>query len=141
MASQRKPYFEKNSKKLAREVEFRAGYKTCLLLLILPNKKLYEISGHLEHYKDSMFPPMKLSEEEGEEAFYLKTYELSSSSSDFLEHVPRFLSRASSTSLQNMDQVYRYEQSGELAGLLRVRGMCMNDAHIYCTEETTPTRV
>lgn len=118
--------------KLAREVEFRAGYKRVATPHIT-KQKLYEISGHLEHYKDSMFPPMKLSEEEGEEAFYLKPMNCPHHHLIFRTR-PRSY-RELPLRLAEYGQVYRYEQSGELAGLLRVRGMCMNDAHIYCTEE------
>ena len=112
---------------LARETEFRAGYVRIATPHIAKGS-LYERSGHLPYYKDSMFPPMQL---EDEEPFYLKPMNCP-------HHHMVYGSRPRSyrdlpLRLAEYGDVYRYEKSGQLAGLLRVRGMSMNDAHIYCT--------
>jgi threonyl-tRNA synthetase len=114
---------------LARETEFRAGYVRIATPHIAKGT-LYERSGHLPYYKDSMFPPMQLEEEE---AFYLKPMNCP-------HHHHVYAARPRSyrdlpLRLAEYGDVYRYEKSGQLAGLLRVRGMSMNDAHIYCTLE------
>jgi len=111
----------------ARETEFRAGYVRIATPHIAKGS-LYERSGHLPYYKDSMFPPMEL---EDEEAFYLKPMNCP-------HHHMVYGARPRSyrdlpLRLAEYGDVYRYEKSGQLAGLLRVRGMSMNDAHIYCT--------
>ena len=116
--------------KLAKEKEFQYGYQRVVTPEIT-KENLYHISGHLAHYKDSMFPPMTLEDEE--QAFYLKPMNCP-------HHHMIFKSRPRSyrempLRLAEYGRVYRYEKSGELAGLLRVRGMTMNDAHIYCTED------
>src|SRR5262245_42006557 len=112
---------------LARETEFRAGYVR-VATPHLAKGLLYQRSGHLPYYKDSMFPPMQL---EDEEPIYLKPMNCP-------HHHTIYASRQRSyrdlpLRLAEYGDVYRYEKSGQLAGLLRVRGMSMNDAHIYCT--------
>jgi threonyl-tRNA synthetase len=112
---------------LAREVEFRAGYQRIATPHITKGK-LYEISGHLPYYADSMFPPMQL---EDEDPYYLKPMNCP-------HHHMVYKARPRSyrdlpLRLAEYGDVYRYEKSGQLAGLLRVRGMRMNDAHVYCT--------
>ncbi|MFQ5599942.1 MAG: threonine--tRNA ligase [Candidatus Krumholzibacteriia bacterium] len=112
---------------LAREVEFRAGYQRVSTPLITKGR-LYEISGHLPYYTESMYPPMHLDDEE---PYYLRPMNCP-------HHHMIYASRPRSyrelpLRLAEYGDVYRYEKSGQLAGLLRVRGMCMNDAHIYCT--------
>jgi len=116
--------------KLAKEKEWHYGYQRVTTPEITKGG-LYVTSGHLAHYKDSMFPPMKLEDEDNE--FYMKPMNCP-------HHHMIFGCRQRSyrdmpMRLAEYGRVYRYEKSGELAGLLRVRGMCMNDAHIYCTEE------
>ncbi len=116
--------------KLAREVEWRYGYSRVVTPEIT-KENLYHTSGHLAHYRESMFPPMQLEDEE--EAFYLKPMNCPHHHMIFKAR-PRSY-RDMPLRLTEYGRVYRYEKSGELAGLLRVRGMCMNDAHIYTTEE------
>jgi threonyl-tRNA synthetase len=114
--------------KLAKETELRAGYKR----VVTPNiakESLYITSGHLPYYQDSMFPPMEL---EGEK-YYLK-------SMNCPHHHKIFGAEPKSYKdlpyrLAEYGTCYRYEQSGELFGLMRVRALHMNDAHIYCTRE------
>ncbi len=115
--------------KLAKEVEFKAGYKHVATPHIT-KASLYYTSGHLPHYQEDMFPPMEL---EDEEPYYLKPMNCP-------HHHMLFASRPRSyrelpLRISEYGQVYRYEKSGALSGLLRVRGMAMNDAHIYCMPE------
>jgi len=119
--------------KFAHEIEWKYGYKNVKTPEIT-KEGLYITSGHLSHYKDAMFPPMTLDDEN--EAFYLKPMNCPHHHMIF-NHRPRSY-REMPLRLAEYGQVYRYEKSGELAGLLRVRGMCMNDAHIYCTKEQLP---
>jgi threonyl-tRNA synthetase len=124
--------------KLAREEEFKAGYQRVATPHVTL-EGLYHRSGHLPYYQKDMFPPMQL-EEAGEggaeavkETYYLKPMNCP-------HHHRIFAARKRSyrdlpLRLAEYGQVYRFEGHGALSGLLRVRGMCMNDAHIYCTEE------
>ena len=113
--------------KLAKQTEERAGYKR----VVTPNiakESLYITSGHLPYYQDSMFPPMEL---EGEK-YYLK-------SMNCPHHHKIFAAEQKSYKdlpyrLAEYGTCYRYEQSGELFGLMRVRCLHMNDAHIYCSK-------
>ncbi|TSC64385.1 MAG: threonyl-tRNA synthetase [Parcubacteria group bacterium Gr01-1014_106] len=110
------------------EEELRAGY----LHVITPHlgkAELYETSGHLPYYKDTMFPLMKV---EGEE-FVLKPMNCP-------HHIRIFQSRPRSyrdlpMRIAEFGTMYRFEKSGQLMGLTRVRGMTLNDAHIFCRED------
>lgn len=121
--------------KLAYEMEFKAGYQRVATPHIT-KEELYHTSGHLPYYKPSMYPPMTL-EEEGEdspaEVYYLKPMNCP-------HHHKVYAARQRSyrdlpLRLAEYGTVYRFEKSGQLQGLTRVRGMHMNDAHIYCTPE------
>ncbi len=121
--------------KLAKETEFAAGYDR-VRTPHLARANMYLTSGHLPYYEDSMFPPMMLGGEEGGEAsekYYLKAMNCPHHHKLF-GAVPRSY-RDLPLRLAEYGTCYRYEQSGELFGLMRVRSMQMNDAHIYCTEE------
>lgn len=115
--------------KFAREVEHKAGYQR-VSTPIMAKENLYLTSGHLPYYADSLYPPMQL---EGESKYYLRGMNCPHHHLIF-RHRPRSY-RELPLRLAEYGNVYRYEASGTLAGLLRVRGMCMNDAHIYCTPE------
>ena len=116
--------------KLAKETEFQWGYQRVSTPHIT-KEGLFLKSGHLPYYAADMFPPM-----EGDEGkYYLKPMNCP------LHHmiykaIPRSY-RDLPLRLAEYGTCYRYEQSGELSGLLRVRAMAMNDAHIYCAEEQT----
>ncbi|MBI3336661.1 threonine--tRNA ligase, partial [Candidatus Peregrinibacteria bacterium] len=115
--------------RLARETEEEAGYLRVRTPHIAKSK-LYEQTGHLTHYKEVMFPPMQL---DGEEDYYLKPMNCP-------HHHQIFSSRPRSyrdlpMRLAEYGHCYRYEGSGALFGLMRVRSLSMNDAHIYCTED------
>jgi threonyl-tRNA synthetase len=110
----------------AKETEKQWGYQRVVTPEITRGK-LYEISGHLPYYKDDLFPAMLVDREE----YYLKPMNCP-------HHHMIYKSRPRSyrelpLRLAEYGRVYRYEQSGELHGLMRVRGMAQNDSHIYCT--------
>lgn len=113
---------------LAKETEGLAGYER-VRTPHLAKESMYRTSGHLPYYEDSMFPPM---EYEGGK-YYLKAMNCP-------HHHKIFAARPRSYKdlpirLAEYGTVYRHEKSGELFGLMRVRMLSMNDAHIYCTEE------
>ncbi|MCX6965652.1 MAG: threonine--tRNA ligase [Verrucomicrobia bacterium] len=123
--------------KLAKETEFAGGYVR-VRTPHLAKEKMYKTSGHLPYYAESMFPPMELKESgegEGSEAerYYLKAMNCPHHHRIFAAE-PRSY-RDLPLRLAEYGCCYRYEQSGELFGLMRVRSLNMNDAHIYCTEE------
>lgn len=109
------------------ELERSVGYEH----LLTPNiyrDVLFKTSGHLDFYKESMYPAIQVDEE----AYYLKpmncpaammVYNLETRSYKDLPY-----------KLGEFGTVYRYEKSGELQGLQRVRGFTQNDAHLFCTE-------
>ena len=114
--------------KLAKSTEQAAGYQRVRTPHIA-KESLYLTSGHLPYYEDSMFPPMIL---EGEK-YYLKAMNCPHHHKIFKELNPSY--RDLPIRLAEYGTCYRYEQSGELFGLMRVRCLQMNDAHIYCTKE------
>jgi threonyl-tRNA synthetase len=192
--------------RLAKETEFAAGYVR-VRTPHLAREKMYQTSGHLPYYAESMFPPMELQVEGAIGAYFtdqkirmddsfrggvmeklapviaeLRKHNQALSFENVLEKVPQelhpiletlshdaFLIKALTASMGAVDRYYmkamncphhhriyaaepksyrdlplrlaeygtcyRYEQSGELFGLMRVRSLNMNDAHIYCTEE------
>jgi threonyl-tRNA synthetase len=116
--------------RLAKETEFRAGYSIVATPHITKGG-LYEATGHLPYYAKDMFPPMQADDG----VFYLKPMNCPHHHMIFKAE-PRSY-RDLPLRLAEYGMCYRYEQSGELAGLLRVRAMGMNDAHIYCAPEQT----
>lgn len=114
--------------KLAKVTEQRGGYQRVRTPHIA-RESMYKTSGHLPYYEDSMYPPMIL---EGEK-YYLKAMNCPHHHKIFKELNPSY--RDLPIRLAEYGTCYRYEQSGELFGLMRVRCLQMNDAHIYCTKE------
>ena len=114
--------------KLAKETEQAAGYKRVVTPHIA-KESMYLTSGHLPYYQDSMYPPMEL---EGQK-YYLKAMNCPHHHKIFGAE-PRSY-KDLPLRLAEYGTCYRYEQSGELFGLMRVRCLHMNDAHIYCTRE------
>ena len=115
--------------KWAKEVEFRAGYQRVSTPAIT-RSNLYYRSGHLPYYSEGMYPPMVVDEND---EYYLRPMNCP-------HHHKIYAARPRSyrdlpVRLAEYGNTYRYEKHGSLAGLLRVRAMCMNDAHIYCTPE------
>ena len=90
---------------------------------------LYKRSGHWDHYQDSMFPPMNL-----------ETEQLVLRPMNCPHHIVVYESKERSyrelpLRIAELGTMYRYERSGVLSGLSRVRGMTLNDAHIFCTAD------
>ncbi len=122
--------------KLAKETEFAAGYQR-VRTVNLARESLYKKSGHLPYYAESMFPPMTVheSEDNPESAtrYYLKAMNCPHHHKLYAA-LPRSY-RDLPLRLAEYGTCHRYEQSGELFGLMRVRSLQMNDAHIYCTPD------
>lgn len=114
--------------KLAKETEEAAGYKRVVTPHIA-KESLYLTSGHLPYYADSMFPPMEMDGEK----YYLRAMNCPHHHKIFDAEPKSY--RDMPYRLAEYGTCYRYEQSGELFGLMRVRCLHMNDAHIYCTKE------
>ena len=113
---------------LAKEKEDKVGYlrvKTPHLTKGL----LYEKSGHLEHYISSMYPAMDVDGTD----YYMKPMNCPHHHKIFANTPKSY--RDLPYRLSEYGTCYRYEKSGELFGLMRVRSMQMNDAHIYCSED------
>jgi threonyl-tRNA synthetase len=113
---------------LAKKKETEQGYKRVRSPHIA-KEDLYLRSGHLPYYKDSMYPPMELDNT----TYYLKAmncphhHKIYGATKKSYRDLP--------LRLTEYGTCYRYEDSGSLFGLMRVRSLCMNDAHIYCTDE------
>jgi threonyl-tRNA synthetase len=139
--------------KLAKETEFAAGYQRVRTPHIA-RESLYRKSGHLPYYEDSMFPPMELAGD----VESLNRDSLHRGASDSTIHDSRFTTkyylkamncphhhklfaaiprsyRDLPLRLAEYGTCYRYEKSGELFGLMRVRSLQMNDAHLYMTPD------
>ncbi len=114
--------------KLAKETESDAGYKRVVTPHIA-KENLYFTSGHLPYYADSMFPPMEMDGEK----YYLKAMNCPHHHKIFDAEPKSY--RDLPYRIAEYGTCYRYEQSGELFGLMRVRCLHMNDAHIYCSKE------
>lgn len=114
--------------RLAKETEFKMNYVRVRTPHIAKDS-LYLKSGHLPYYEESMFPPMQY--ESGK--YYLKAMNCPHHHLIFGSKMRSY--RDLPLRLAEYGTCYRHEKSGELFGLMRVRTMQMNDAHIYCTEE------
>lgn len=111
------------------DMELAEGYQH-VYTPVLAKTELYKISGHWDHYRDSMYPPMALDDDE----LVLRPMNCP-------HHIQIYKSegvrsyRELPLRMAELGQMFRLEKSGELTGLSRVRSMCLNDAHIFCTEE------
>ncbi|HIP70854.1 MAG TPA: threonine--tRNA ligase [Anaerolineae bacterium] len=120
--------------KLAREMEDKAGYQR-VATPHLAKEALYQRSGHLPYYADEMYPPL----ESENVRYYVKPmncpfhHKIYSSKPRSYRDLP--------LRLAEYGTVYRYEKSGQLFGLMRVRGQTQNDAHIYCSEDQLETEL
>ena len=114
--------------KFAKETEERYGYSRVRSPHIAKDK-LYLRSGHLPYYKEDMFPPMEMDNE----TYYLKAMNCPHHHKIFGATPKSY--RDLPARYSEYGHCYRYEDSGALIGLMRVRSLCMNDAHIYCTPE------
>jgi threonyl-tRNA synthetase len=116
-----------------RDEQVKRGYQEVITPHI-GNLNLYKTSGHYPYYADSQFPPIKFTDETGREEEYLLKpmncphhHQVYGSKPRSYKDLP--------VRLAEFGTVYRYEQSGELNGLSRVRGFTQDDAHIYCTDD------
>ncbi len=114
--------------RLAKEMEDKAGYLR-VRTPHLTKEDLFIRSGHLPYYAESMYPPMEL---EGVK-YYVKPMNCPMHHKIYAAKARSY--RDLPIRLAEYGTCYRYEKSGELFGLMRVRSMQMNDAHIYCSEE------
>ena len=113
-----------------KKAQKKAGYQ----MVITPhigNKELYVTSGHYEKYGDDSFQPIKTPKEN--EEFYLKPMNCPHHCEIYNSN--KFSYKDLPVRYAEFGTVYRYEQSGELHGLTRVRGFTQDDAHIFCTED------
>lgn len=113
---------------LAKDMEARAGYQR-VRSPHLTKEQLFLKSGHLPYYAESMYPPMELDNTR----YYMKPMNCPFHHKIFAARPKSY--RDMPVRLAEYGTCYRYEDSGALMGLMRVRSMQMNDAHIYCTEE------
>jgi len=109
------------------DVELASGYEH-VFTPDLAKVDLYKQSGHWEHYKDGMFPVMKIENEE----FVLRPMNCPHHIQIYKNGLHSY--RDLPMRLAELGTMYRYEKSGELSGLSRVRAMTLSDAHIFCTE-------
>lgn len=114
--------------KLAKEKEEEYGYQRVRSPHI-GKDKLYLRSGHLPYYEEDMFPPMDMDGEK----YYLKAMNCPHHHKIFGATPKSY--RDLPARYAEYGHCYRYEDSGSLFGLMRVRSLCMNDAHIYCSED------
>ena len=91
--------------------------------------ELFEISGHLNFYKDSMYAPIKVDNED----YYLKPMNCPAGMMVYKMEIKSY--RDLPFKMGEFGTVYRFEKTGELHGLQRVRGFTQNDAHLFCTSE------
>lgn len=113
--------------RLAKEVEAEAGYDR-VRSPHLAKEDLFLHSGHLPYYAESMYPPMEM---EGTR-YYVKPMNCPFHHKLYAAKLHSY--RDLPVRFAEYGTCYRYEKSGELFGLMRVRSMQMNDAHIYCAE-------
>ena len=113
--------------RLAHEVESRAGYQH-VRSPHLTKEQLFIKSGHLPYYEESMFPAMVIDDQR----YFIKPMNCPFHHKIYAAR-PRSY-RDLPVRLAEYGTCYRYEDHGALMGLMRVRSMQMNDAHIYCTE-------
>ena len=112
-----------------------AGYKEVNAPQLL-DKTMWETSGHWEKFRESMFVQSRRREDD--RVYRDKADELSRPCADFQAR-SAFLSRAAGENCE-FGIVHRYEPSGALHGLMRVRAFTQDDAHIFCTEERSPKK-
>lgn len=112
--------------KFAVETEKAYGYER-VTTPVLGKQELFETSGHLPHYADSMYPPIEMDDG----TYYLKA--MNCPMHHLIYRNKKRSYRELPLRIAEYGTVYRNELSGTLTGLLRVRMLSMNDAHIYCT--------
>jgi threonyl-tRNA synthetase len=107
------------------DLEVASGYQHVYSQEIA-NTQLYKMSGHWEHYRENMYPPIKLEHEE------LVLRPMNCPHHIMIYRYGQHSYRDLPIRIAELGKMYRYERSGVLTGLHRVRGMTLNDAHIFC---------
>lgn len=126
-----------------RREHFRAGYE----MVFTPHvgrAKLWETSGHLGFYRDSMFPSMSITEGEGSQDESVEPYFVRPMNCPFhiqIYKTRRYSYRDLPLRWAELGTVYRFEKEGVRHGLLRVRGFTQDDAHIFCTPDQIESEV
>ena len=119
-----------------KQEQLKRGYKPVVTPHI-GRLELYRTSGHYPYYKESQFPPMLFegedTEDEEEDGYLLKPMNCPHHTQIYDNEMHSY--RDLPVRLAEFGTVYRFEQSGELGGLTRVRGFTQDDAHIFCTPE------
>lgn len=115
--------------KFIKDLENQAGYQRVASPHI-GKSELYQCSGHLTAFHENMFPPINWPEDNSQ--YYLKPMNCPHHHKIFANSLRSY--RQLPLRIAEYGQVYRYENSGSLKGLSRVRGLCQNDAHIYIEE-------
>jgi len=110
------------------QLERGYGYEH-ILTPHINRKELFETSGHLGFYDESMYPPIEFDDE----VYYLKP--MNCPAGMMVYNLKPHSYRELPMKVGELGTVYRYEKSGELQGLQRVRGFTQNDAHIFCTKD------
>jgi threonyl-tRNA synthetase len=116
----------------AKELEFRYGYERVATPHITKESLFYK-SGHLPYFKEDMYPPLEIEEEGRSERYYLKPMNCPFHHRVYGARPHSY--RDLPLRLAEYGTVYRYEKSGQLSGLQRVRMLSMNDAHIYLRDD------
>ena len=101
----------------------------------IASEKIYQTSGHLETYRENMYSPMSIEDVD----YYLKPMNCPAHIKIYQSHVHSY--RDLPIRYAELGTVYRYERSGTLHGMLRVRGFTQDDAHIFCTEEQSTDEI
>lgn len=114
--------------KWAREEETKDGYMR-VVTPVLTKESLYYCSGHLPYYKEDMYSPMEIDGER----YYLRPMNCPHHHHVYLSKMRSY--RDLPVRIAEYGSVYRYEAHGGLSGLMRTRGFCQNDGHIYCRED------
>lgn len=117
-----------------RDEQVKRGYQEVITPHIA-NLNLYRTSGHYPYYADSQYDPIKVDDEE----YMLKPMNCPHHHKIFANKMRSY--RELPIRLSEFGTVYRYEQSGELNGLSRVRGFTQDDAHIYCTHDQLKSEI
>lgn len=107
------------------DLEEKLGYNH-VYTPVLGSAELYKTSGHYDHYQDDMFPSMKMENEE----LFLRPMNCPHHMMVYKNQLYSY--RNLPVRIAELGMMHRYEMSGALAGLQRVRGMTLNDAHIFC---------
>lgn len=111
-----------------RETERRFGYKR-VSTPIIGKEDLYKCSGHLKYFKDDMYAPLDIDGDK----YYLRPMNCPHHHYIYKSDMRSY--RDLPLRIAEYGTVFRYEESGALNGIMRPRGFCINDAHIYCREE------